>query len=86
VNLKNSKFWLNAVRPCSASLLPPLFISLPSPLPNSLSCLQPTFTRTSGHCLGTFIAVNLSVFPPLNAVCLAIPPLSLLSLSFGFKG
>jgi hypothetical protein len=32
-------------------------------LPEVLPLLQPTFTRrTSGHCLGTFIAINLSIF------------------------
>jgi Na+-transporting NADH:ubiquinone oxidoreductase subunit NqrB len=39
--------------------------SLPSSQPNVIPRLQPTFTRTSGHCLGTFIAVNLSLFPAL---------------------
>jgi hypothetical protein len=60
----NSGFWWNAVGPCSNSLLAPHFISQPSPLSNAVHYLQRAFTRrTSGHCLGIFIAVNLSVFP-----------------------
>jgi hypothetical protein len=56
----NSGFRSSAVGPCSTFLFAPLFISPPSPLPNALLSLQPTFvTRTSGHCLGTVIAVNL---------------------------
>jgi hypothetical protein len=59
------------VRPCSASLLATLLSSLHSPLPNILPSLQPTLSRrTSGQCLGPVTAVNLSLFPTLNAVSL----------------
>jgi hypothetical protein len=57
-------YYADAVRRCSSSLLTPLLISLPSPLPNALPSLQPTFARrTSGHCLGTFIVENVSLPP-----------------------
>jgi len=37
-----------------------------SSIPNSVPCLQPTFSRRmSGHCLGNFTAENFSVFPPV---------------------
>jgi hypothetical protein len=57
-----------------------------SPLPSSqlniLPSLQPTFTRrTSGHCLGTFIAVSLALPPPLLNMSHTTHPLSLLPLS-----
>jgi hypothetical protein len=84
---KNSKFRSNAVIPCSTSL----FASL-SPIPNDLRSLQPTSAgRTSGNCLGTIIAENLSVFPDKCRLSLSLcfstlPPLSILSHSFGFKG
>jgi hypothetical protein len=51
-------FVLHAVGLCSTSLFAPLLIALPSPLPNALPTVQTTFTRTSGHCLGAFVAVN----------------------------
>jgi hypothetical protein len=48
------------------SPLPPLPINLPSLFPKLISCYQRTFTRrTSGHCLGTFSAVNFSHSHPL---------------------
>jgi hypothetical protein len=63
---------------------------------NFRTCLPPiqlTFTRrTSGHCLGTFIAANLAFSPPppmLNVVSLtAHPTFSFFSLAslFDFKG
>jgi hypothetical protein len=38
--------------------------SLPASLLNALPLHQPIFTRkTSGHCLRTFVALNVSVFP-----------------------
>jgi hypothetical protein len=81
------KFCSNAVRSCSTSLLAQLLVSLTSTLPNALTSLQPTFTmRTSGHCLGTFITENLSLFPPLNVVSLSTLPLCLFSYSFGLQG
>jgi len=41
----------------------------------TLPCFRPTFTnRTTGHCLGTFLAVN--VFPPVTATL--VPSLSVL--------
>jgi hypothetical protein len=43
----------------------PLTITLPSPLPTLLPCLQLIFTTTSGHSLGTFRVVNF-VCPPCN--------------------
>jgi len=43
----------------------PLTITLPSPLPTLLSCLQLFFTTTSGHSLGTFRVVNF-ICPPYN--------------------
>jgi hypothetical protein len=40
--------------------------SLLSSQPNVLPPPDPTITRrTNGHCLGTFIAVNIDLFPPL---------------------
>jgi hypothetical protein len=56
-----------------------------------LTVTKLTFTRrTSGHCLGTFVAANLNLCSPLplKVVPIATPPLPLLSLSlfFGFKG
>jgi hypothetical protein len=61
--------------------------SLPSSQPNVLPSLQPTFTRrTNGHCLGTFIAVKLSVSPLLNVVSRTTHPFSLLCLSSASKG
>jgi hypothetical protein len=55
--------------------------SVPSSHPNVLPPLQPTCTRrTSGHCLGTFITVNLALFPSLlNVVSCTTHQLSLLS-------
>jgi hypothetical protein len=57
--------------------------SLPFSQPNVLLPLQPPFTwRTSGHCLGTFIAVNLALTVPiLNVVSHANHPVCLLSVS-----
>jgi hypothetical protein len=83
--------------PCSTSLLAPLQVALPSPIPNALPSLQSAFTRrTSGHCLGTFIVVNLSLFLLIKcSVSHYAPPppcrflFSLICLfirSFGFKG
>jgi hypothetical protein len=49
-----------------------------------LTLTKPTFTRrTSGHCLGTFVAANLNLCsPPLKVVPIATPPtFSSLSLS-----
>jgi hypothetical protein len=66
----------NAVRRCSTFLLALLLISLPSPLRNALPYFQPTFTRrTTGHCLGTYIA-QISLPPPqLNTVSITtLPP------------
>jgi hypothetical protein len=49
--------------------------SLPSSQPNILPPVQPTFTRrTNGHCLGTFIAVNLALFPPVKCSVSHYPP------------
>jgi hypothetical protein len=59
------------------------FLLLPSSLPNVLPPIQPTFTRkTSRHCLGTFIAVNLSLFSSLHVHTL--PP-TFPSLSFASR-
>jgi hypothetical protein len=64
------------------------FSSLPSSQPNVLPHLKLTFTRrTSGHCLGTFIAVNLALALPVKcSVSRYPPPFSSLSLSLGFRG
>jgi hypothetical protein len=57
-----------------------------------LTFTKPTFTRrTSGHCLGTFVAANLNLCSPPPVKCSAYrysPTFSSLSLSlfFGFKG
>jgi hypothetical protein len=42
--------------------------SLPSSQPNVLPPLKYTSTRTTGHYLGTFTAVNLTLFPLLNVL------------------
>jgi hypothetical protein len=79
------KIPIECSRLCSTSLLAPLLIALLSPLPNTLPSLQPTFTRrTSGHCLGTNVAENLSLFHPLNVVSVIAlpPPRTFSSLSF----
>jgi hypothetical protein len=62
--------------------------SLPSSQPNALPPLQSTLTRrTNGHCMWTFIAVNLALFPLLNTVSRTTHALSVLSVSLsGFKG
>jgi hypothetical protein len=52
---------------------------------NVLPQFQPTLTRrTSGHCLGNFIAVNLALPPVLNIVSHTATHF-LFSLSFDFK-
>jgi hypothetical protein len=58
------KYYLDElIRSCSTSLLVPLLIVLPSLHLNALPFLQPTFARrTSGHCLGSYVAENVSVF------------------------
>jgi hypothetical protein len=53
--------------------------SIPSSQPNVIPPLQPNFTRrTSGHCLGTFVALNLALPPILNVVSHTTHPLYLL--------
>jgi hypothetical protein len=75
-----SKFRPNAVRPCSTSHLVTFSTS------KRLTFTEPTvIRRTSGHRLWTFIAVNLSLLPPLNAVSYLPPPPPLSLLSFGLK-
>jgi hypothetical protein len=63
------------------------FSSLASSLLNVLPPPKHTFTRrTSGHSLGTFIAVSLALLPPVKCSVSHYPPtFSSLSLSFGFK-
>jgi hypothetical protein len=54
-----------------------------------LTFTKPTSTRrTSGHCLGTFVAANLNISPPpvKSSAYRYSPPLSLLSLSFELQG
>jgi hypothetical protein len=55
-----------------------IFISLPSPLPNTFPSLQPTFGRsTSKHYLSILTSLNFSLFhppPPLNVVYLTTAP------------
>jgi hypothetical protein len=63
-------------------LSPPHLSSLPSSQPN---VLPPSTRRTSGHCLGTFISLNLALFRPVKIVSRSTQPLSLLSLA-SFKG
>lgn len=62
-------------------LLSPLFIIPHSSLPKFISCLQPTFRRTSRHCLRIVSATNflytLPTDPYTKANFLHIPPLIL---------
>jgi hypothetical protein len=81
------KYYLDELRPCSTSLLAALLI-LPFPLPNAkrLTFIKTAFTsRTSGHCLGTFVAANLNLCSPHSKVVPIAtpppPPLSLRALS-----
>jgi hypothetical protein len=61
------------------------FSSLASSLLNVLPPPKHTFTRrTSGHSLGTFIAVSLALFTPVKCSVSHYPP-TFSSLSFGFK-
>jgi hypothetical protein len=65
----------------------PLLEALPSLLPSALHSHQSIFTRrTSGHCLGTFIAENFLFSPVKCGVPHYYPStLSSLSHSFSFK-
>jgi hypothetical protein len=71
-----------------AQLLSLIHLSpVPSSQPNFLRPVHSTFTRrTSGHCLGTFIALKLALPPVLNVVSHTTYPLSLLSLSSSSEG
>jgi hypothetical protein len=74
---------LSAVGTCS-TLLAPLSISTLS-TSKRLTSSQLTYTwRVSGHCLGTFMAVNLCLLPITCYVSHYSPTFS--SLSFSFKG
>jgi hypothetical protein len=70
------KYSSSGVRPSSVYFLALRFISLPSSFPNVVTSLWPIFTRrTSGHCLGTFTTVNLSLFLRFHVVSLKTPQL-----------
>jgi hypothetical protein len=62
------------------------FSSLPPSHPKVLPPIQTIFTRRkSGHCLGTFIAVNLTLFSPIMCSVSHYPPnFSSFSLSLSF--
>jgi hypothetical protein len=80
---ESSKTLLN-FSPCSTSH--PTFSTS-----KRLTFAEPTFTRrTSGHCPGTFVAANINLLPPppplKSSAYRYSPPLSLLSVCFGFRG